>query len=98
MPEDLQNGFDMEVIEELLLKVERWMILKLAHQGIVKFTVWVNDKLTKLQSMGLFQDPLTLECAETVKLLKMEPSFQKRLSHVHGSSTSLMSHSAHVVH
>jgi len=80
LPVSLKDAFDMEIIQELLEKVEKWMAYKLAIMGITKFNIWVDETVIKLQALDLLEDPETIRCAETMKLLRMEPHFDEKLS------------------
>lgn len=79
IPASLKQAYDIQIIEEILIEVEKFMILRLASEGIDKFNEWVNDEIMKLQSMRLFDNPESVRCAETIKLIKMEPLFNKRM-------------------
>ena len=45
MPPALLKAYDMEIIENLLLKVETWMSVKMAKMGIDSFNEWVSSTL-----------------------------------------------------
>lgn len=56
------------------------MKAKEALMGSIKFKIWVNKKLIKLEGLGLFQDPESVRCAEVLQLLREEPIFADKIN------------------
>ena len=76
LPKKYLHEFEMEVIQDLLLYVEHWMHHKEETMGHVRFKVWVDKELIKLEGLNLFEDPESVRCAEVLQLLREEPTFK----------------------
>ena len=64
LPANYKQEFEMEVIHDLLLRVERWLKAKREKLGPAKFKLWTRKTLIKFEALKLLQDPESVRCAE----------------------------------
>lgn len=82
LPKKYMQEFEMEVVQDLLIYVENWMKHREAIMGKIRFKVWVNKEIIKLEGLNLFEDPESVRCAEVLQLLREEPTFRSKMTAV----------------
>ena len=75
MPEKFKHAYEMEVIEGLMLIIEKYISIKKAALGSLYFRLWVGKLLIKFEGLGLIEDPRSVRCGEVIQLLRNEPTF-----------------------